>query len=145
MEGGEIEDRELHPEDEARMRDRVADGMGTLRSDISTAIVGLYKKHYGKGPTHCRTYLEPDLVVVILGQGYTASEQTLFEAGRWYDVRQARQIWQDSMHERFVEAIEELTHRKVKAFMSANRQEPDYAVELFVLEPPDAEAAPSVE
>jgi uncharacterized protein YbcI len=133
-------DSELHADDAARMREPFADGRGTLRSEISTAIVGLYKNHYGKGPTHCRTYLEPDLVTVILGEGYTPSEQTLFEAGRWYEVRAARQIWQDSMHERFVETIEELTHRKVKAFMSANRQDPDYAVELFVLEPPDTEA-----
>ena len=43
------------------------------------------------------------------------------------------------MHERFVATIEELTRRKVKAFMSANRQDPDFAVELFVLE--DDEAA----
>ena len=63
------------------------DGQGTLRRDISTALVGLYKEHFGKGPTRCRTYLEPNLVVVILGQGYTASEQTLFEAGKWYEVR----------------------------------------------------------
>jgi uncharacterized protein YbcI len=123
------------------MQEPVAAGPGTLRADISNAIVGLYKKHFGKGPTHCRTYLEPDLVVVILGEGYTPSEQTLFEAGKWYEVREARQIWQDSMHERFVETIEELTHREVKAFMSANRQDPDYAVEIFVLEPSDAEAA----
>ncbi len=123
------------------MREPISDGLGTLRADISTAIVGLYKSHYGKGPTHCRTYLEPDLVTVILGEGYTVAERTLFEAGKWYEVRQARLIWQDSMHERFVKTIEELTQRKVKAFMSANRQEPDYAVELFVLEPPDAEAA----
>ena len=136
-----MEGHELHSEDVARMREPVADGLGTLRSDISTAIVGLYKKHYGKGPTHCRTYLEPDLVVVILGEGYTVAEETLFEAGRWYEVRQARQIWQDSMQERFVETIEELTERKVGAFMSANRQDPDYAVELFVLEPSDVEAA----
>jgi uncharacterized protein YbcI len=136
-----MEGSELHPEDEARMRERVSDGQGTLRSEISTAIVGLYKQHFGKGPTHCRTYLEPDLVVVILGEGYTVAEQTLFEAGKWYEVRQARQIWQDSMQQRFVETIEKLTQRQVKAFMSANRQEPDYAVELFVLEPADAEAA----
>ncbi len=129
-----MESSELHPDDEARMRERISDGQGTLRADISTAIVGLYKKHYGKGPTHCRTYLEPDLVTVILGEGYTASEETLFEAGRWYEVRNARQIWQDSMQERFVETIEELTERKVKGFMSANRQDPNYAVELFVLE-----------
>jgi uncharacterized protein YbcI len=136
-----MEGRELHPEDEASMRERVSDGLGTLRSEISTAIVGLYKSHYGKGPTHCRTYLEPDLVTVILGEGYTVAEQTLFEAGKWYEVREARQIWQDSMQQRFVETIERLTQRKVKAFMSANRQDPDYAVELFVLEPQGAEGA----
>jgi uncharacterized protein YbcI len=136
-----MESHELHPEDAARMREPLADGLGTLRTDISTAIVGLYKKHYGRGPTHCRTYLEPDLVVVVLGEGYTVGEGTLFEAGKWYEVRNARQIWQDSMQERFVATIEELTERKVKGFMSANRQDPDFAVELFVLEPPDAEAA----
>jgi uncharacterized protein YbcI len=126
---------ELHPEDAAGMREPAVDGQGTLRADISTAVVGLYKQHYGKGPTRCRTYLEPDLVTVILGEGYTPGEQTLFEAGKWYEVRNARQIWQDSMQERFVTTIEGLTRRKVAAFLSANRQDPDFAVELFVLEP----------
>jgi uncharacterized protein YbcI len=126
---------EIHPEDAADMRDPVADGQGTLRQDISTALVGLYKEHFGKGPTHCQTYLEPNLVVVILGDGYTAGERTLFEAGKWYEVRNARQIWQDSMQELFVTTIEKLTGRTVAAFLSANRQDPDLAVELFVLEP----------
>ena len=136
-----MEGQELHPEDAARMRAPLGDGQGTLRSDISTALVGLYKEHFGKGPTRCRTYLEPDLVVVILGEGYTAAEQTLFDAGKWYEVRSARQIWQDSMQVLFVDKIEELTGRKVSAFMSANRQDPDFAVELFVLEDEEAEAA----
>jgi len=133
-----MEGHELHPEDTASMREPLADGQGTLRSDISTALVGLYKEHFGKGPTRCRTYLEPNLVVVILGEGYTAAEQTLFEAGKWYEVRSARQIWQDSMQVLFVNKIEELTGRKVSAFMSANRQDPDFAVELFVLEGDEA-------
>ena len=128
-----MESQELHPQDAADMREPVGDGQGTLRQDISTALVSLYKQHLGKGPTRCRTYLEPDLVVVILGEGYTAGERTLFEAGKWHEVRRVRQIWQDSMQERFVTTIEELTGRKVAAFMSANRQDPDFAVELFVL------------
>ena len=107
---------------------------GALRQAISNAVVGLYKQHYGRGPTRCRTYLQPELVVVVLGGGYTASEQTMFEAGRWYQVREARQQWQDSMQVRFVEAIEKLTASQVQAFMSANHQDPDLAVELFVLE-----------
>jgi uncharacterized protein YbcI len=134
--GSTMDGHELHPEDAAAMREPLDDGHGTLRRDISTAVVGLYKQHFGKGPTRCRTYLEPNLVVVILGEGYTAGEQTLFEAGRWYEVRNAREIWQDSMQERFVTTIEELTGRRVGAFMSANHQDPDLAVELFLLDPP---------
>jgi uncharacterized protein YbcI len=108
---------------------------GALRQEISNAIVRLYKAHYGKGPTRCRTYLQPELVVVVLGGGYTASEQTLFEGGRWHQVREARQHWQDTMQGRFVETIERLTGHKALAFMSANHQDPDLSVELFVLEP----------
>ena len=77
-------------------------------------------------------------MVVVLGEGYTPSEKTMFEAGKWHDVRHARQIWQDSMEELFVTKIEELTGRKVSAFLSANRQDPDFAVELFVLEGEDS-------
>lgn len=125
--------RDLHPDDAADLRES-HDGDGTLRRDISTAMVGLYKQHYGEGPTRCRTYLHPDLVIVVLGGGYSAAEQTLWEAGKWYEVRQARLLWQDSMQAKFVDVVNELTGRKVSAFMSANRQDPDLAVEMFLLE-----------
>ena len=126
--------QDLHPEDAADLREPQADGDGTLRQDISTVMVGLFKEHYGEGPTRCRTYLHPDLVIVVLGGGYSAVEQTLWEAGKWYEVRQARMLWQDSMQAKFIGTIEEQTGRKVAAFMSANRQDPDLAVEMFVLE-----------
>lgn len=122
------------PQDTAVRRDSSQPDDGDLRRDISTAVVGLYKQHFGKGPVRCRTYVQPELVVVVLGGGYTAGEQMLFEAGRWYEVRQARQTWQDSMQVKFIDTLEGLTGRKVKAFMSANHQAPDLAVELFVLD-----------
>jgi uncharacterized protein YbcI len=40
-----------------------------------------------------------------------------------------------TMREALVAHIEELTGRKVVAFMSDNHIEPDMAVEIFVLEP----------
>jgi len=128
-----MKDDDLHPGDKPEISEPGGED-GALRQQISNAVVGLYKQHYGKGPTRCRTYLQPDLVVVVLGEGYTASEQTLFEGGRWYEVREARQLWQDTMRARFVETIEGLTGGEVRAFMSANHQDPDFAVELFVLE-----------
>jgi hypothetical protein len=39
------------------------------------------------------------------------------------------------MEVRFIDTIERLTHRNVKAFLSANRQDADLTIELFVLEP----------
>jgi uncharacterized protein YbcI len=128
-----VQDPELHPEDAAAMgrSDRHA---GPLRQQLANATMALYKEHFGKGPNDCRAYLEPDLVVLVLSGGYTAAEQTMFDAGKWYDVRHARLAWQDSMQVRFVATIERLTGRTVTAFMSANHQDPDLSVELFILD-----------
>jgi uncharacterized protein YbcI len=124
---------ELHPTDVAALRGAGREG-GPLRQELSNAIVALFKEYYGRGPADCRTYLEPDLVVVVMTGGYHAAEQTLFEAGKWHQVRSARMSWQDTMEARFVATIERLTRRQVKAFMSANHQSPDVTVELFLLE-----------
>jgi uncharacterized protein YbcI len=132
--GAPLEGNEVHSGDLPETSGPGVEEDGILSNEISNAVVALYKEHGGKGPTRCRTYLQSDLAAVVLGGGYTASEQTLFEDGRWYAVRETRQLWQDSMQARFVEAIERLTGRKVQAFMSANHQDPDLSVELFVLE-----------
>lgn len=131
---------ELHPEDAAAMREHPTPA-GPLRQHISNTIVTLFKQRFGRGPVSCRTYLESDLVVLVMTGGYTPGEQTMFEAGKWHDVRRARMAWQDSMEARFIEAIERLTHRSVKAFMSANHQAPDLTVELFVLDGDAADAS----
>ena len=127
-------DDKLHPDDVAAMREPLADGRGELRQELSNAIVALFKEYFGRGPTGCRTYLEPDLVIVVMAGGYSAAERTLFEAGRWHEVRQSRMAWQDSMEVRFIDTIERLTQRTVKAFLSANRQDVELTIELFALE-----------
>jgi len=40
------------------------------------------------------------------------------------------------MEVRFIDTVEGLTGRTVKAFVSANHQDPDISVEFFTLEPP---------
>src|SRR5215218_5207875 len=133
-------DERLHPDDAAAMREPLTNGRGELRQQVSNAVVGLFKQFFGRGPTDCRTYLEPDLVIVVLAGGYNAAEKTLFQAGKWHEVRQARMAWQDSMEVRFIETIERLTQRTVKAFLSANRQDSELTIELFVLEPDEPAA-----
>ncbi len=139
MERGDTEDDRPDPGEQETASDPSGRADGILRQDIANEVGRLYKEHYGKGPLTCRTYMQRELVVVVLTGGYTAAEQTLFDAGKWYEVRQTRQLWQDSMKGRFIEKIEELTGRTVKAFMSANHQGPDFAVEMFVLGSDDDE------
>ena len=107
---------------------------GELAGTISTTFVQLFKEYSDRGPTKCRTYIEDDLVIVMLRGGYSRLENTLFEDGKWLDVRNMRHIFQDTMEGRLTEAIERLTGREVAAFMSASHQEPDIQIEAFVLD-----------
>jgi uncharacterized protein YbcI len=127
----------LEAGDAAAMREPLEAASGSLRAAISEAFVGLYKEHFGKGPTKCRTFLEPDLIVVLLGGGFTPAERTLLQAGRWPEVRDTRHAWQETMEATFREKIEELTGRKVSAFMSTSHGDPELTMEAFVLEPGD--------
>jgi uncharacterized protein YbcI len=110
-------------------------GLGSVRHAISDAFVGLYKDYFGKGPTRCRTYLEGDLVVVLLRGAATRAEQTLIDAGNWREVRESRHAWQEAMEDRFRAKIEELTGRAVDAFMSGSYHDPDITMEVFILGP----------
>jgi hypothetical protein len=51
-------------------------------------------------------------------------------------VMDIRRLFQRTIKDEAVGRIEELTGRRVVAYMSANHAEPDLAVELFQLEPP---------
>jgi uncharacterized protein YbcI len=59
----------------------------------------------------------------------------LFEGGHGQSVRESRMKLQDTLEARMSAMIEELTGRKVVAFMNASHQDPDLSAELFVLEP----------
>jgi uncharacterized protein YbcI len=63
---------------------------GEIAAQISTTVVQLVKEHAGRGPTKCRTYIDDDLVIVLMGGGFTKLENTLFEDGKFLDVRSMR-------------------------------------------------------
>lgn len=103
---------------------------------ISSAIVGLYREHFGKGPTAAKTYVLDDMVICVLRDGLTTVEKTLFERGKGDVVREMRAAFQDAVAERFTSTIERLTDRKVIAFMSQAHVAPDLAIEVFCLDQP---------
>jgi uncharacterized protein YbcI len=115
---------------------------GRQTASISNAITRLHRDHYGRGATTVRTIMQRNFVVCFLEDIYTPVERTLIEAGRTEAVRQTRNIFQDAMGPRFIEAVEAATGRTVIAFMSQVHFDPDMAAEVFVLEPHDEDHTP---
>lgn len=108
---------------------------GETLAQISTELVQLHSRYYGRGPTKAKTHMVNDTVVCILGGGFTTVERTLLDTGEVESVYQMRRSFQQAMEGDFRRVVEEATHRKVIAYMSSIHVDPDLAVELFVLEP----------
>ena len=70
---------------------------GEIAAEISTMFVQLLKEHADRGPTKCRTYVDDDLVIVLMRGGFSRLENTLFEDGKFLDVRAMRHALQDTM------------------------------------------------
>ena len=110
---------------------------GSLTRDLSRAMVALYKEYVGRGPTQARSYVQEDVITVVLQDTMTKAEETLAAEDEEDLVRGVRRVFQGKFREDAVEIAERLTGRKVKAFLSDHAIDPDVAVEVFVLEPED--------
>jgi uncharacterized protein YbcI len=115
---------------------------GETLAQISTGLVQLHSRYYGKGPTKAKTHQVNDTVVSILKGGFTRVERTLLDTGQIESVYQMRRSFQQVMEAEFRRVVEEATGRKVIAYMSSIHVDPDLAVEIFVMEPLDAPEAP---
>jgi uncharacterized protein YbcI len=111
---------------------------GPLTATISDAISRLVHEHTGRGPSSAWTTLGRDLIVCVMADGLTKGEQRLVEHGRSEAVLQTRKAFQETMRIEAIREIEELSGRRVKAFMSANHIDPDLGVEIFVLDAADS-------
>ena len=110
---------------------------GHLLSAISTAIVRLMREHYGRGPMKAKTYALDDIVVCVLrGAGFTSLEQTIMDSGDGERIVAMRENFQEMMAKRYRDMIEELTGRKVLAFLSQAHVEPDITIEMFFVDRP---------
>ena len=98
------------------------------------------REHYGRGPMKAKTYVLDDIVVCVLrGSGFTALEQTMMDSedhDRGDRVIAMREDFQRLMAERYKAMIEQLTGRKVLAFLSQAHVEPDITLEMFFIDPP---------
>ncbi|HEY7934360.1 MAG TPA: Na-translocating system protein MpsC family protein [Solirubrobacteraceae bacterium] len=109
---------------------------GQLLITLCNGLVGLFREFAGRGPSKCKAHWAGrDLIVVILRGGFTTAEQTLYEAGQGMAVRDSQHALSDVLEMKMTELVQNVTARKVQAFMSASHQDPDLRALLFVLEP----------
>lgn len=106
---------------------------GALSASISNAVVGLLHDYTGRGPTHARTTIGPDTIVVTLRDSLTKAERTLAARGQAIEVLAMRRAFQNTMRDDLIAAVERLTGRTVEAFLSDNLHDPDVAVEIFLM------------
>lgn len=89
----------------------------------------------GRGPTKAWTSIDSELISVVLRDTLTKGERSLVADGRGQFVLDMRKAFQSTMRDDLVGGVEQITGRKVIAFLSDNHIDPDIAVESFVLEP----------
>ena len=109
----------------------------TAPREISRGTVALYKEFFGRGPTDARTHISGDTVTIILGESLLVAEKRLVAEGNASTVRQIRRDFQHSMREPLTALVEGVLGRKVLCLLSDHSPDPDYAAEVFVLEPKD--------
>jgi uncharacterized protein YbcI len=103
---------------------------------LSAAMVRLFKEQFGRGPENARSfYAGPDSVVCYLTDSLTPVEQSMRELGERQRLRDMRTLFQHTTEPRFRAAAEEVTGRRVTAFMSGIDIDKDVCCEVFLLEP----------
>jgi uncharacterized protein YbcI len=111
---------------------------GRLLSEITNRIVSMMCEHYGRGPIKAKSYVNDCLLVCVLSDGFTPIERTMAEAGEHDRIVELRLGFQRLMKSRYTEMVEELTGRRVLAFLSQVHLDPDLTVEMFALDAPPA-------
>jgi len=75
-------------------------------------------------------------VCVLREVGFTPLEKTIMDSGEPKRIVAMREDFQRLMASRYKELIEELTGRKVLAFLSQAHVEPDITLEMFFIDRP---------
>ena len=108
---------------------------GQLNAAIANEIGKLTADFTGRGSERSRAFMTGDVVVCLLENGATRGERNIAATGRAEVVRLGRDVLQRAMEDQLVAAVERLTGRKARTFLSGSSTPGDSAVEVFVLEP----------
>jgi uncharacterized protein YbcI len=109
----------------------------SVLSQVSNAMVRVFKQQFGRGPTSARAYwMGSDGITVVLENTLTPAERNLVEMGEHQRLRDMRLFFQYSSVPDIVGPVELATGRKVRAFTSGTDTKVDgLSVETFMLHP----------
>jgi uncharacterized protein YbcI len=113
---------------------------GALALAVSNAVVRALARTTGRGPTKAKATLGENAIFVVLQDTMTRGERSLAAAGQRETVIEMRRGWQRVIQDEVSAEVEELTGRRVVGFLTDSHIDPDVAVNVFVLEPPEEPA-----
>ena len=112
------------------------DGRASLLQEVSNEMVRIYKELFGRGPTRSKTnWAGPDVLICSLEDSLTPAEKSLVKLGEYQQLRDVRMFFQHASEDDFTQVVEQITGRKVRAFVSGIDTKRDVSSEVFYLEP----------
>jgi len=106
----------------------------SLNAAIANEIGRLMAQFTGRGAPRSRAFIDQDVLVCLLEDGATRAEANLVAAGNAELVRRGRDALQRAMEPQLVAAVERLTGRTVRSFLSGTSTLAESSVEVFVLD-----------
>jgi uncharacterized protein YbcI len=104
---------------------------GTVRNDISTALVKLYREIFGRGPEKAATYAFDAGYVTFLRDLLAPHERVLVLGGRPDLVCQSRAVIREAERERLIAEVQRLTGLPMLHDSFQFQPERNLAIELF--------------
>lgn len=113
--------------------------------EISNAMVSLYKKAFGRGPTKARAqFAGHDTLLVSLESSLTVAERHLAAIGEHRRIREARLVLSDALEDQFRAIVEQALGRKTLAVVIGLDSARDMTVQVFTLAPASDHPGPSL-
>jgi uncharacterized protein YbcI len=109
---------------------------GWLLQDVSNAMVALHKEQFGRGPTRAQTHFAgSDALLCVMDDALLPAEHKMVAMGEQQRVRESRMFLQVATAKQFIETVESITGRTVRAFASAIDPDRGVVMENFIFAP----------
>jgi uncharacterized protein YbcI len=118
--------------DRAELRDDTSSPL----LEICNATVRLYKKAFGRGPTHGRArFAGPDTLVILLQDTMTVSERELAALGEHERLREHRLFLRRVVEDEIRATVEQILDRRAQSLICGFDTHRDVAAEVILLAP----------